>query len=428
MAISKIQIKQEQGNLFTQQGGQDHISALVFDVTNAPTSGTNTGADGDIYEVFSLKEAEALGFKPYDASNPAGNYENGVPHYHIAEYFRMKPNGHLFIGVKNMALSGNFNFIAEVQRRAQGNIRQLGVYTRQRLFTAPADENSPYVLNLVADLQNVAELLEQENMPLSIVLQANATNVEGTVTSLTRLPSILSTYHKVSVLLGQGNSQKVRDMQAANGTEKAVIGCLGTKIGCISNAQVGESTAWVQKFNIAGGDFDTVALGFGDTTDASGSSEHLANNHPIESMEVAQLDALEDKGYIFPLKYTGNAGTYFSSDRTASDGDFRTISRNRAIDKAKRLVRMALLPTLNESLLIDGQTGNIAYSTIKRFKTLVENALSSMRGTEISDFEVFIDPNQNVLATDTLVVRFAIVPLGTNKHVLVEVGFTQKLG
>jgi hypothetical protein len=441
MALSKIQFKQQDGNLFAAQEGEDHISALIFDVNTFPTSSSNTGKDGDVYEVFSPKEAETLGFKPYDVNGD--NYEAGVPHYHISEYFRMKPNGHLFIGVRDMATAGNFGFVKDVQRVAQGRVRQVGVYTKQKLFTAGAQDTDPYILRLVPDLQNVADALDIDNMPLDITLQANMTNINtvtttdpvtgevtvsgSTVTNLTQIPSIISTYKNVAVLLGQGNSDIIKDIQAINGVDKAVVGCIGTAVGCVSNAGVGESIGWVAKFNLAGAQMDTVALGFGDTTDESGTSKRLKNNYPLELLTPAQLDDLEGKGFILPIKYVGNAGTYFSSDRTASNGDFRTISRGRAVNKAKRLVRAALTPTLNESLLIDGVTGYIALSTIKRFKTLVSNVLAAMKPTEISDFEVFIDPKQNILATDTLTIRFSIVPLGTNKNVMVEVGFTQKL-
>jgi hypothetical protein len=140
-----------------------------------------------------------------------------------------------------------------------------------------------------------------------------------------------------------------------------------------------------------------------------------------------ELDALESKGYVFPVKYVGTAGTYFSSDRTCSTGDFNSISRNRVVDKTKRLVRATLIPTLNESLLIDGATGQLAYSTVQRFRTLVSNTLSDMKPGELSDFQVFINPEQNILSTNTLIIAYSIVPLATNKSIQVKVGFTQKL-
>lgn len=428
MALSKVSILQEDGNLFSVQEGQDHISALIFDVSTFPVSGSNTGANGDVYEIFSTAEAEELGITEYTTGG--ASYKQGIPHYHIAEFFRMNPTGHLFVGFKDMTTDNDFNFVADIQRASQGRIRQVGVLTDQKLFTPGATENDPYTLNLVTGLQSVADAMDDEEMPLSIVLQAGTTAIEALtgITDLSKLPSILTASNKnVTVLLGQGNSAKIREMQAGNGTDKNAVGCLGTAMGCIASATTGESIAWVSKFDISGGEMDTVALGFGDMTDTSGTDETPKNLNPLSLITRTELDALESKGYVFPMKYVGTAGTYFSSDRTCSTGDFNSISRNRVVDKTKRLVRATLIPTLNESLLIDGTTGQLAYSTVQRFRTLVSNTLTDMKPGELSDFQVFINPEQNILSTNKLVIAYSIVPLATNKSIQVKVGFTQKL-
>ena len=109
------------------------------------------------------------------------------------------------------------------------------------------------------------------------------------------------------------------------------------------------------------------------------------------------LDELDDKGYIFPIKYSGREnGIYISKDQTCSNGDYRTIARNRTINKSRRAVREALLPYLHSPLMVNPATGFLAPSKITAFKTLIGDILAKMQAAqEISGYAVTIDPNQN---------------------------------
>ena len=79
---------------------------------------------------------------------------------------------------------------------------------------------------------------------------------------------------------------------------------------------------------------------------------------PFEALSPTQVDEIDNKGYIFPVKYTGaDNGTYFSFDHTCSNGDFRTIARNRTIDKSRRAIRSALLPYVNSPISINPSNG-----------------------------------------------------------------------
>ena len=130
-------------------------------------------------------------------------------------------------------------------------------------------------------------------------------------------------------------------------------------------------------------------------------------------MSPSLLDELDDKGYIFPIKYAGREnGIYISKDRTCSTGDFRTIARNRTINKSRRAVRAALLPYVNSPLMVNPSTGFLAPSKITAFKTLIGDILAKMQAAqEISGYAVTIDPNQNVLVDDTLRISYVLVPV-----------------
>ncbi|MCS2303758.1 DUF2586 family protein [Bacteroides ovatus] len=72
-------------------------------------------------------------------------------------------------------------------------------------------------------------------------------------------------------------------------------------------------------------------------------------------------------------------GIYISKDQTCSHGDFRTIARNRTINKSRRAVRAALLPYVNSPLMVNPSTGFLAPSKITAFKTLIGDILVRCR-------------------------------------------------
>ena len=200
-------------------------------------------------------------------------------------------------------------------------------------------------------------------------------------------------------------------MQLRN-TTNAPVGFLGAVMGAVARAGVQESVAWVKQFNLFADDFQDIELGFGDINlDAD---DQLTSVNVYESLTPTLLDELDDKGYMFPIKYAGREnGIYISRDQTCSHGDFRTIARNRTINKSRRQVRSALLPYVNSPLMVNPTTGYLATSKITAFSTLIGDILAKMQAAqEISGYSVVIDPNQNVLLNDTLRIGYTIVPVG----------------
>ena len=212
-------------------------------------------------------------------------------------------------------------------------------------------------------------------------------------------------------------------MQARN-TTKAPVGFLGAVMGAIARANVQESVAWVKQFNLFTDDFQEIELGFGDTN--LDVDDAFVSVNAYESLSPTLLDELDDKGYMFPIKYAGREnGIYISRDQTCSHGDFRTIARNRTINKSRRQVRSALLPYVNSPLMVNPSTGYLASSKITAFQTLIGDILSKMQAAqEISGYSVTIDEKQNVLVDDTLRIGYTIVPVGVATRIYVEEGLS----
>lgn len=410
MALSKITIQRTDGNLGVPLTPQDNVTGLLFDSKTLP----GTTKAGDVHLIYSVSDIEKIGVLPFKEGT---EYEKGLPHLHINEFFRLNPGCPLYVMFADCSV--NWNAIESIQRAAQGSIRQLGIWTPLKLWTSGV---SNYTLNVVASVNEKAELLASQNYPLSIVLQANAAGIEedDVLTNLTKIPTCIGDQDRVTVLLGQGGSKLVTDIQNAR-TAHETVGFLGAFMGIVSKAKVSESVAWVGKYNLIGGVMDNVSLGFGDITITDGSFNNLL---PIRGLADAQLDQLDDKGYVFPVYYTGKNGVYISKDRTCGSGDYRMISRNRTIDKSRREVRRVLLDMLNSPIQVNPSNGQMAAADIKVFKTRISSVLDQMQANgEVSGYSVVINEKQNVLSNDQVVIAYKIIPKGVATQILVQEGF-----
>ena len=270
------------------------------------------------------------------------------------------------------------------------------------------------------------ELANKYHAPLSIILNANTAQVSTSTTAeaqvtFSMIPTALKECRYVTVMLGQDIAPEIGEMQVSL-TSKTPVGNIGAALGCLSAASVAECIGWVQKFNVANY-FAGVEFGFGDSTVSEGK---LANMTKYEALSSTQIDKLDSLGYVFFVKYAGLEGNiYFSSDQTCSSGDYRTIARNRAIHKSRRLIRSVLLPYVNSPIKVNPATGFLSPAQITIFRNDVTNVLQAMSDAEeISGFSVNIPTNQNVLTNDKVAITYKIVPVGTSKFIEVTEGLS----
>lgn len=443
MALGNVVIKTTDGNIpRATASGNEKVTGLLFDVSLQPelfTAGYGKNNEGnlalnDVAYITSRKSA-GQDFGIIDRVSATEDEENnlnfyhGIPAYHIREFFRMSGNidgnGRLYVMFADC--SQNWDAIDIMQRVSGGTINQLGIYTEQPLWRQNGSEDK-YTLNLVKSVNDKAVAMAEQHQPLSIILAANCSNTgadtsEGKKIDLNKIPTALCESFRTSVIFGQARSTLVSTMQKAN-KNNTPVGFLGAMLGCLAKANVQESVAWVKQFNLFDDNFQNIELGFGDINQTDG--EEFISLNAYESLSPTLLDNLDDKGYIFLIKYAGREnGIYISKDQTCSDGDFRTIARNRTINKSRRAVRSALLPYVNSPLMVNPTTGFLAPSKITAFKTLIGDILKKMQSDqEISGYSVNIDANQNVLVDDTLRISYVIVPVGVAVKIYVEEGLS----
>lgn len=443
MALGNVYIKDVDGNIpYNTFSGNEKVTGLLFDTSLQPdlfTAGYGKNNEArlklnDVAYVTTFKSAikdfgiiERVMAGEEEEKNL--NFMYGIPAYHIREFFRMSGNvdgnGRLYVMFADC--SANWDAIDIMQRASGGTINQLGVWTEQPIWKLSGAEEK-YGLNLVKSLNDKGAALAEQNQPLSIILSANCTNTgaetaEGRKIDLQKIPSAICEASRTSVIFGQARNEKISLMQRRN-EHLTPVGFIGAMLGALAKANVQESVAWVKQFNLFNDDFQEIELGFGDVNEAS--DETLTSTNFYESLSPTLLDDLDDKGYIFPIKYAGKEnGIYISKDQTCSSGDYRTIARNRTINKSRRAVRAALLPYVNAPLMVNPTTGFLAPTKITAFKTLIGDVLAKMQAAgEISGYAVTIDPNQNVLVDDTLRISYVIVPVGVATKIYVEEGLS----
>ena len=361
--------------------------------------------------------------------------------YHVREFFRMNPEGTLYLGVKFGDTPIEAEDIEAIQNQANGSIRQLGVF-------------SEGFCGKIEGFQTMATALEAEHKPLSIIgteswftgevnsviddivavlgagsdpepsepsepAETSAGDYPHTFATLTSnsIGFIRAGQCNVSFLVGCDLDPDVvgklgGDVEEGQPTHYAYYGCIGTCLGAVSKAAVHESIAWVGQF----------PLGLG--------APGLITGELIKEVSAAKQEQIDNNHYIFVRTHVGNADNFFNDSHTLDEdtSDYAYIENVRTIDKACRGIRANLLPYLNSPLKVDAETGKLDAPMVAFLETTAGKALEDMeKAGELSGYRAEIDPDQNVLATSQVEVIVRNVPMGVMRKVHVKIGFTTAL-
>lgn len=438
MALGNVFMRDTDGHFPVMQSNTiETVCGLIFDISGQTnfwtTGGGATIADtwkDKVIELNSLNDAIEAGLTEYTGKVDSETSQSkdvlaGIPYYHIRQFFGMAGgSGRLFVMFADC--SKNWNAIIEMQRAAGGAIFQIGVWTEQQLWSKPDESAANYSVGLIADINRAAtELADEYFSPVSILLSANTSKVKvGSTTNnqiaISQIPSCVVDARYVTVLLSQSMDVNVRKMQASLASTTPV-GLVGLALGTLVRANVGTSIGWVREFDLVNY-LPAIEMGFGDSTVSNGL---LTNSLSYSALTKAQLNALADAGYVFARTFEGLEGhAYFSNDHTCSDGDFSTISRNRAINKSRRLIRIALLPYVNSPIKVDPSSGSLSAAQVTVFENLIRDVLTAMETAEEISATAFVtvSADQNILVTKKLVLSYGIVPMGCAESIEVTEG------
>lgn len=438
MALGNVFMRDTDGNIPVLRSNTiEKVCGLIFDISGQSNFWTEGGGANivdtwkdKVVELNSLNDAIEAGITAYtggvdEEESASTDILAGIPYYHISQFFSMAGgSGRLFVMFADC--SDNWNAIIEMQRAASGSIFQIGVWTEQKLWSQPDSMANTYSLNLVVDINRVAvELADDYFAPVSILLCANTSKVVVDSSpkdqiAISKIPSCVVDARYVTVLLSQSMDEKVRRMQASL-ESTTPVGVVGLALGTLTQAGVGESIGWVRQFDLVNY-IPAIEMGFGDSSLAEGG---IKNGLSYSALSKSQLNALEEAGYVFVRSFEGMEGhTYFANDHTCSAGDFCTISRNRTINKSRRLIRIALLPYVNSPIKVDPSNGNLSSAQVTVFENLLKDILDEMESAEEISGTAFITvpAEQNILVTKKLTLSYGIVPMGCAESIEVTEG------
>ena len=386
--MNRLTINRENGNVPKALEGEDHVSGLVF-YTEALPSGFSDAER--IKAISTIDKAEAMGI-----TADAEAWDIRVLHYQLSEAFRLNAGISLYVGIFEQ--SEDFTEIKTLQNYSDGRLRQVGIWAGSRALAAD---------DLTA-IQAVADALDKENAPLSVIYSPKVTSVNGLPTNLAK-----AGLNRVSVVIAQAGSGTGAELYAdAKNTNKASVGIIGVVLGALSAAKVHQAISWV-------GGFPT-----GVTLPA------FADGTLYRSVDKAAIEQLDEARYIFLTTYPGIAGSYISDSHTMDEAtsDYAYIEAVRVMDKAVRGIRVYVTPELGGNVYIDAESGKLQPYSCAHLETVAGLALEQMaKDGEISGYSVAVDPEQDVLSTSTIEVVVKIVQAGVTRKINVKIGYTKSL-
>jgi len=404
MGFNGVNINRINGGLGRKNSAQDGVCLLVIGGAVAATGLALKTA----VELLAIEDAEALGITPsYDDTNSI------LAHHHIDEFFRVSPNGNLFV-----VLDDNTLTTAEIKAVLIANptIKNVG-FVRNNLV-APLD-----MAVYIANYQTMITELRTANRNISTVL------VEGAEFILATLISAYvdaRTYAAGNVAIVIGQDPIIRNLKAAYATYAAI----GTALGAISVRSVNENIGSVDIQQKPRAFKGSLNYSLTDVARQRWLTAVLQDGKDVASLSDTDIQALNDKAYIFVGFYNGYPGFYFNDSHTCiiKTSDYSRIENNRVWDKAADLVRIALLPRVKSNLLKDPATGFIRDIEATELEVMAEKAIDQMTSAgEISGRDVYVDPKQDITNDVALKIKGELVFNNIIHEMSFDLGLTNKL-
>lgn len=389
MATS-LTIVRQNGNVAKSVDGYDHVSGFIAYIAQGDIPSAFSG--GQVQAVSTIDKAEELGI-----TSDATAWSVRMLHYQLEEIFRINNSISLYVGLFAKAETMTFNEIKTVQNYAEGAIRQIAIWNGD---TEPTTD-------LITKIESVADSLDSENAPLSVLYAPKVKNYKNLPTNLAQGSA------RVSVVIAQAGSGTGAELYASkDNTAKASVSAIGVALGTLSKASVHQCIAWVKQFPSG---ISMPALGDGTL---------------VKSIDKAELEKLDTARYLFLTNVVGVAGSYWNDSHTMdlATSDYAAIESVRTMDKAVRGIRTYLTPELGGNVYIDADSGKLQSYTVSHLETTANIPLEEMeKAGELSGYKAEIDSEQDVLSTSTIEVVIKNVPVGVVRKFKVKIGFVKSL-
>jgi hypothetical protein len=383
MSLPNVNITLANGTLGQTLQTADGVCGMVL-------VGVSEGSivQGTPFTVISLADAQSKGLT--QANNPIAFKE-------ITEFFNEAGTGSTLylllvantMTVDEMADQTNANGAVKLLDFAAGKIRLLGVMDDPSAYTPTITNGlNANVATAKTNMQTLATTYFNKQWPFRAVIAGE--NFSGTSTALTDETS--AAQNRVAILIG--------DTVAS--TNRAAIGLL---LGRLSVIPVQRKVSRVKTGPLS------ISTAFIVATDVA---------------QYTTTSTIHDRGYITIRTFANKSGYYFTGDPTCTTttDDYRFVARGRVIDKAQILAYATYVEEIDNEVLINTD-GTLNAGYCKFMEQTITNQLNLIMkaNNEISSAKCFVDPTQNVLATNQVNVVLKIIPVGYSNEINVTLGF-----
>lgn len=419
MALNDIKITKIEYGLGRPAPVEDSTSALIM-VAGAtmPQSPSGVATSGVTpYLLYSVEDAENLGIDAaYDTANAV------LVYHHISEFFRMAPGQPLYIYL--LTVGGNSLTticdttvsygLRHLLGAVDGKIRQVGVVLNPPASYSPDVSTTgidPDVLTAAPKAQEVADEVYGLHFPVDVILEGRNFDASspGVVTDLATLEC-----ENVSIVVAQ-------DLDIVNDANNPQTGyaAVGTYLGMTAAKGVADSPA-------------EVGLNYQGNVQSLARESFLNygyGNQALRDYTITDQGVIYDKHYVALRTFQGTKGVYFTQSFTCADAenDFLFLELSRTHNKAHRSIYKAFVPYINTKFKLTEQ-GFIPGEVVKYLENIGNKVFTQMQANgEISAGKTYIDPEQSVVLSRKLIVKWKAVPMGKLEAVDGELSFTLNL-
>lgn len=406
----------------TNPPGDNSIGIIISNPDVLP-SGVSAG---QVYKLWSVKDAEALGITAsYDSTNKM------LAHYHIDEFFRLAPDAELFVifaGNKNQSeictLTSGSSTIHELvlSEEAARKIKYIGIihHPDEEYVPVTTDNIDSTVLLAIPKAQAIVDDLFANKIYIDGIMLDGRSFGIAAITTAPNLRDLNAGQVSVCVAC----DPLIRALDTAYEGHSAV----GTALGMLAVRSVNENLGSVDIKNKPAN-----KKGLRDYPLGNGivwSSAMLSGGKKVSTLTETQQKNLTSLGYIFAGSYEGYAGIFFNSSPTCTEkaSDYAYIENNRTWNKAARIVRKTLIPRMKSTLKKDA-SGNISSSSASGMEAIVNSALKVqlVDEDECSAAGCYINPAQSVSEENPLKVMVSIQVDDIIHSMEVDLGLTTQI-
>ena len=377
-------------------------------------AGVKEGSRLEQYTPVELLQVEDLENLGITAETDLANKE--LIHYHVSEYFRLSPATSLWL-VAVPADSTVSTLGASDPLKAA--IRSIENVNTLAFASCTADET---LQEAVSAAQLMVDGFTAEHIYIdALLLEGTGNYLSGEIATYPDLRTMEAP--DVSVIVAH-------DPAIAASHEAPAHAAMGAALGMLAVRAVHENLGSVDiesKPRTRRGEQDYSLT---DTKRGLWLDAALSNGKRFCTLTGADQKKLDTLGYIYAGQFAGYGGFFFSNSHTATDpaSDYAFIERNAVWNKAARVIRTTLIPRVRSKVEADPSTGYIRSTTLADWDARVRSALENLTAAgNISDFDIYIDPNQLAVSSAPFNIRVRLVANGIVHEFDVDLGFTNKI-